>query len=323
MKPSPHVNLGNQRIERRELIKLLSIGGVVSVSGLVGCSSAATPAPQSPATNAPPGAEAHSALEDFVFLQLSDTHWGYSGANNPEADVTLKRAVQEINASSLNPDFIVFTGDLSHTTDDDAVRRRRLQEFRSIVDDLKVAKRYYLPGEHDAGPDAGAAFREVIGETHGVFDHKGVHFVMLDNVSAPGSVIGDAQLEWLAQDLAKLGATTPLVVLTHRPLFPLFPSWDWTTADGSRALEIIAKHPSATVFYGHIHQEHHFKTGNIEHHAARSLIFPLPAPGSVEKKAALPWDPTSRDHGLGYRQARERAGTPEVAELGLNAQGPA
>lgn len=326
---SPHLNqfeavpAGRDRIERRELLRLLGLGSVVSVSGLLGCASAAAGRPGAaappPTPGAPPGVPPTGAapVEDFLFLQLSDTHWGYSGANNPEADVTLTQAVRAINASPVNPDFVVFTGDLTHTTDDAAVRRKRMQEFRSIVGDLKVKTRYFLPGEHDAGPDGGEAYREAFGETHAAFDHKGVHFVLLDNVSAQGSTLGDAQLEWLERDVARLQPATPLVVFTHRPLFELYPSWDWFTRDGARALAILAKHPSATVFYGHIHQAHHVQTGSIAHHAARSLVFPLPPPGSVPKRAPLPWDAASTDHGLGYRNVREHSGQPALEDIPL------
>lgn len=43
-------------------------------------------------------------------------------------------------------------------------------------------------------------------------------------------------------------------------------------------------------------------TEHIAHHAARSLVFPLPAPGSVPKKAPLPWNPAAPFSGLGYRR---------------------
>ena len=49
-------------------------------------------------------------------------------------------------------------------------------------------------------------------------------------------------------------------------------------------------YPNVTVFYGHIHQEHHYKTGHIAHHAAKGLMYPLPAPGSVPKKQPIRWD---------------------------------
>jgi hypothetical protein len=316
-----------ERIERRELLRLLALGSVVSASGLLGCGSGATPQPARSPGPAAAGPNSTRPIDDFLFLQLSDTHWGYSGANNPEADVTLPQAVKAINASPIQPDFVVFTGDLTHTTDDAGERRRRLKEFRSIISDLKVQTRYFVPGEHDAGPDGGDAYREAFGESHGRFDHKGVHFVLLDNVSAPGSLLGDAQLEWLQRDVQSLNPATPLVVFTHRPLFDLYPSWDWATHDGARALSILAQHPSATVFYGHIHQAHHVQTGNIAHHAARSLIFPLPAPGSLPKKAPLPWDAGASDHGLGYRTVRERSGIPQYQDIALQlaarAAGPA
>jgi hypothetical protein len=93
-----------------------------------------------------------------------------------------------------------------------------------------------------------------------------------------------------------------VVVFAHRPLFDLFPQWDWTTADGAEAVRILQTRRQVTVFYGHIHQEHHHMTGNIAHHAARSLVFPLPTPGSLPKKAPLAWNSSSPDHGLGWRQ---------------------
>ena len=67
---------------------------------------------------------------------------------------------------------------------------------------------------------------------------------------------------------------------THRPLFDLAQQWDWATRDGAAAIEILSAYDHVTVFYGHIHQEHHFVTGKINHHAAKSLVFPLPVPGS-------------------------------------------
>jgi hypothetical protein len=53
----------------------------------------------------------------------------------------------------------------------------------------------------------------------------------------------------------------------------------------------------------------------VAHHAARSLIFPQPAPGSVPKKAPLPWDPTSTDHGLGWRAVTLGGGATRIAEV--------
>ena len=289
--------------QRRDLLKLAALGGgAVFVSALAGCAT---------------GGESASA--DFYFVQLSDTHWGFSGPPNPDARNTLKHAVAAVNALAEQPDFIVFTGDLTHTTDDPGERRKRLGEFRDIVSALKVKNVRFMPGEHDAALDRGAAFKEFFGETFYSFDHKGVHFVALDNVSDPGARIGDEQLAWLAQDLAKRPAKSPIVLLTHRPLFDLEPKWDWATRDGARAIEILSTQPQVTVFYGHIHQEHHHMTGHIAHHSAKSLIFPLPAPGSQAARTPLPWDPANPNRGLGFREvgAEPVVAKYEIREFGV------
>jgi Calcineurin-like phosphoesterase len=288
----------DQDWNRRDFLALMGLGGLAVASGLPGCA---------PPARAP-------TPEEFFFLQLSDTHWGFQGAPNPQANVTLEHAVATINSVDVVPDFVVFTGDLTHTTDDAGQRRERMKRFRDIVSALKVKDVRFLPGEHDAAPDRGEAYREAFGEPTYAFDHKGVHFVALDNVSLPGGCLGNAQVRWLEADLARLPPDTRVVVFTHRPLFPLLPEWEWATGDGDSAIAILQRRPAATVFYGHIHQEHHRVTGNVSHHAARSLIFPLPAPGSVPKKAPLPWDAASPDHGLGWRDVA-MAPAPRITEV--------
>jgi hypothetical protein len=276
-------------INRREFLGLMGLGGV-SIISLSGVSSVAY---------------AYGGMKvdnDFSFVQMSDTHWGFNGpAINPDATGTLKKAISLVNNLKTQPDFIVFTGDLTHSTDDPVERRRRLSEFRDITKTLKQDTIKFLAGEHDAAADNGAAFQEILGPTQYTFDHKGVHFIILDNVSDQHGSLGDAQLEWLGREIKKIDRTSQIIVLTHRPLFDLYPQWEWSTPDGAKAVELLMPYPNVTVFYGHIHQEHHDMTGHIAHHAARGLMYPLPAPGSVPKKAPVPWDPAAPYKGLGFR----------------------
>jgi hypothetical protein len=276
-------------MDRRDFLSLTAVGGgAVFASSLAGCA-----------------ARAEGTLadyKDFYFVQLSDVHWGYQGPANPDSAVTLRKAVATVNALPTQPEFIVFTGDLTHTTDDPAERRRRMAEFKTIVADLKVRNVRFMPGEHDASLDRGEAFKEFFGNTHYTFDHKGVHFIAVDNVSDPSAKIGDDQLAWMRGELARLDKKAPIVVLTHRPLFDLAPKWDWATRDGAQAIEMLMPYENVTVFYGHIHQEHHQMTGHIAHHSAKSLIFPLPAPGSQPSRAPLPWDASAPYKGLGFRE---------------------
>jgi 3',5'-cyclic AMP phosphodiesterase CpdA len=209
------------------------------------------------------------------------------------------------------PDFVVFTGDITHTTDDAKERRKRMAEARDIITGLKVKNIRFLAGEHDAGLDNGGAFQEYFGKTHYTFDHKGVHFIVIDNVSDPTSSITDPQLQWLGDELKKLDKDSRIIVLTHRPLFDLYPNWDWWTRDGAKAVDLLMPYKNVTVFYGHIHQENHHMTGHIPHHAAKGLMFPLPAPGSVPKRVPIPWDPAAPYKGLGYRGIEAKTGNAE------------
>lgn len=280
------------KISRRTFLRLAGLGaGAVAASGLPGVARAI----------------ARGNAEDFSFAQLSDIHWGFAKKKiNPDPRAGLRKALGAINAMRPQADFVVFTGDLTHTTDDEGTRRERMAAFRGELDVLKVRDLRFLPGEHDASLDAGKAYQEFFGQLHYTFDHKGVHFIALDNVSDPRGILGEAQLQWLAQDLGQLDEDAPLVILAHRPLFDLYPAWGWSTGDGGKALDLLKRFEYVSVFYGHIHQEHHRRTGHIEHHSAKSLIFPLPAPGSAPKRKPLPWDAAKPYRGLGVRTVQAR-----------------
>src|SRR6476620_5998152 len=109
-------------MERRDFLKLATVSGIAFASG---CTKALRPGA--------PEARASAPKRDFFFLQLSDTHVGYEGAANPDAANTLPRAVEIIRASKVRPDFVVFTGDLTQSTEDDADRRARMKRFKEIV----------------------------------------------------------------------------------------------------------------------------------------------------------------------------------------------
>jgi hypothetical protein len=76
---------------------------------------------------------------------------------------------------------------------------------------------------------------------------------------------------------------------------------------GDRAAHATATSPCSTAT-----PEHHFKTGHIAHHSAKSLIFPLPAPGSQPKRAPIAWDPAQPYRGLGFREIEAEAKPPQI-----------
>jgi Calcineurin-like phosphoesterase len=290
-------------LDRRQFLHLAGFGGAVFVSGLGAAASAAA------------GASKAGDYDDFYFVQLSDTHWGFEGAPNPDARGTLPKAIAAVNALTEVPDFVIFTGDLTHTTDNPVERRKRMAEFRDLAAGLKAKTVRFIPGEHDASLDNGKAFKEFFGAPNYTFEHKGVHFIVLDNVSDPSAQLGAEQLAWLAEDLKRQAKDARIVVFAHRPLFDLAPQWDWATRDGAKAVELLMPYSDVTVFYGHIHQEHHHMTGHIAHHSAKSLIFPLPVVGSQPKRAPLPWDPAQPYRGLGFRGIEAEKKAYVITEL--------
>ena len=282
--------MGSRAFDRRDFLKLAGLGGVVLVQD---------------ARRRKAGAR--WPRRTISISCSSRTALGLRGpAVNPDAKGTLKKAVAAVNSLARPPDFVMFTGDLTHTTDDPRERRQRMTEFKEIVGALKVKDVRFMPGEHDASLDNGKAFKEFFGDTHYTFDHKGVHFIVIDNVSDPMAAIGDEQL------MAPRGPRRAAQGRAHRRLhasapFDLYPQWDWATRDGARAIELLQTHDNVTVFYGHIHQENHFMTGNIAHHSAKSLMFALPVAASQPRRLPIPWDPSAPYKGLGYREVEAEA----------------
>jgi hypothetical protein len=84
-------------LDRREFIQLaglatVGVAGVVFSSGLRGVSLAAE----------------KGRAEDFMFLQMSDLHWGFTGpAINPEAEVTLDKAIAHVNTGDLQDTMFI------------------------------------------------------------------------------------------------------------------------------------------------------------------------------------------------------------------------
>ena len=127
------------------------------------------------------------------------------------------------------------------------------------------------------------------------FDTGGVHFVALINVARlkPGGEgnLGAYQLEWFEHDLKSRSASQPIVVLTHIPLWQVYPSWGWGTEDGAQALSLLRRFGSVTVLNGHIHQLLQKVDGNVAFHTRLSTAFPQPAPGAAPSPGPMKVDP--------------------------------
>ena len=226
--------------------------------------------------------------EDFSFIQISDSHIGFAKAANPNVTATLQKAVDKIRAASTVPDFLIHTGDLTHTS--------KPAEFDTMDQVLSATKReiFYVPGEHDTSVDDGKLYLDRYGKGSAgngwySFNHKGVHFVGLVNVVQLEGMgrLGSDQLAWLKHDVERLGSSTPIVLFAHIPLWALYPEWGWATSDSEQALGLLKRFGSLTVLNGHIHQVMQKVEGNVTFHTAMSTAFPQPAPGEAPSPGPL------------------------------------
>jgi 3',5'-cyclic AMP phosphodiesterase CpdA len=226
--------------------------------------------------------EALAAPGGFTFVQISDSHIGFKGEVNPTPTNTLQEALTRIEKLPAKPAMLVHTGDVTHLS--------KTEEFDTAEQIMKGAKydTHYVPGEHDVIGDDGKQFfaRFAKGATEGgwySFDQGGVHFVALVNVlnfkPGTGGNLGAAQIEWLGKDLKDKSASTPIIVLAHMPMWPIYPQWGWATEDAPQALSYLKRFGSVTVLNGHIHQVVQKVEGNVTYQTAFATAFPQPAAG--------------------------------------------
>ncbi len=227
------------------------------------------------------------AATDLSFLQISDSHIGFSKDANKDVTETFKIALDRINAMPTPPSFLIHTGDITQLSKPD-----EFDTFDELLKNCRTRDVFYVPGEHDVLNDGGKLYRErylkkvdAKGAGWYSFDKNGVHFIGLVNVlnlQAGGlGQLGDEQLEWLEGDLKGRATDAPIVVFAHIPLWTVYPEWGWGTSDSERALGYLKRFGSVTVLNGHIHQVLQKVEGNVTFHTAMSTAFPQPAPGAA------------------------------------------
>jgi Icc protein len=255
-------------------------------------------------------------VEDFSFVQISDSHIGFNKGANPDVTGTLSKAISRsaiVPAGLKAPDFMIHTGDITQNS--------KAAEFDTASQVIKSFKGevFYVPGEHDFIDD-GEQYKQRFGRgTTGngwySYNHKGVHFVGLNNcvqVDAMGNLGGD-QLAWLKADLGGLSASTPIVVFAHIPLWMVYEKWGWGTADGAQALALLKRFGSVTVLNGHIHQVVQKVEGNVAFHTAMATAFPQPAPGTAPNPGPMVVPPGKLQSVLGVTNVKVVRGHSNLA----------
>jgi 3',5'-cyclic AMP phosphodiesterase CpdA len=226
-----------------------------------------------------------------LFVQISDSHIGFNKDANPDVVGTFTRSIDMINALPSKPAFVMHTGDITHLS-----KPEEFDKAAELMKGLKVAELHTVPGEHDLIDTTGQGYMARYGAPSGgkgyySFDSGGVHFVALINVlnfkQGGLGALGADQLAWLKDDLSGRSASEPVVVFAHMPLWSIYPSWGWGTADADEAMANLRRFGSVTVLNGHIHQIVQKVDGNITFHTARSTAYPQPVAGTADAPGPL------------------------------------
>jgi Icc protein len=286
-------------INRRGFLKCMAWAGTGVLwtvsAGVLGCRKVGQE-PEAAAAGA--AATAAGGGGDFSFVQISDSHIGFSREPNTDVTATLQEAVNRINALPVQPAFVLHTGDLTHLA-----TAKEFDACAQVLRGVRAGTVHYVPGEHDVFTDDGRLYLErygrgAQGKGWRSFEHRGVHFIGLVNVmnlqAGHLGAIGREQMDWLRQDVAGLGDSTPIVVFAHVPLWTVSQEWGWGTEDGAQALALLRRFGSVTVLNGHIHQIMQKVEGNVTFHTARSTAFPQPAPGTAPSPGPMRNIPAGR-----------------------------
>jgi 3',5'-cyclic AMP phosphodiesterase CpdA len=249
------------------------------------------------------------------FAQVSDSHLGFSGPANPNVVDTFGHAIDCINNLGYTPDFVIHTGDITHLASPE-----QFDQAKQMMTGLKTPHVFTVPGEHDSVDDAGQKYRSAFGAGSSgdgwySFDIAGVHVIALVNTLNLKKLghLGVEQLEFVEKDVARLSSDTPIIVISHIPLFAMYPDWGWGTDDAAQALGYLRRFASVTCLNGHVHQLFSKTEGNVTFYSGTTTAYPLPHPGDgpAPKPVTLPAGKL-RD-ALGVREVSYTSGQSALA----------
>ena len=241
--------------------------------------------------------------QNFTFAYISDAHiQQINGARFVRNwDRGLIRAVAEVNLLTPKPDFVMFGGDLAQLGS-----QPELNHGAEILSALSH-KVHHVMGEHDYYLDLGEYWEKLFGPQFYSFDHKGVHFIVLnsirtydewtyhrwptneqrmremaglDNPNGSPFMVGDEQRKWLKSDLAKVAKSTPIVVFSHSPLQKIYKGWNFWTEDAEQIQALLKPFSKVSVIYGHVHQIQYNQIGNISFNSVMATAWPWPYPAT-------------------------------------------
>ncbi|MFP5289864.1 MAG: phosphodiesterase [Actinomycetes bacterium] len=217
-----------------------------------------------------------------VIAHLSDTH--LLGEGRPlygkvPVEERLGVALERLEASPVDPDAIVFTGDLADIGEPDAYRRLRAA-VEPVVERMG-AQLIWVMGNHDDR----AAYSSLLFDEEPsdrpqdrVHDIDGLRIVSLDT-TVPGYHHGEldpAQLEWLREVLAEPAPLGSILALHHPPVpTPLEVMAVLELHRQSELADVVRGSDIRAILGGHLHYSTHSTFAGIPVHVASATCYTL------------------------------------------------
>jgi Icc protein len=197
---------------------------------------------------------------DHVLVHISDTHLLAGGGrlyDRVDSVGQLRDMLEALERTGRRPEAIVFTGDLA-----DRGEPAAYAELAVLVQPIAErigARIVWGMGNHD---DRGAFRSELMGGMPGegpidrVIWLNGLRLIMLDT-SVPGQHHGevdDAQLAWLADELARPALDGTILAMHHPPIPSVLDlAVSVELRDQSRLARVLAGSDVRTILAGHLH----------------------------------------------------------------------
>lgn len=233
------------------------------------------------------GVQCYSNTNSLKFAQVSDVHF-YTGTNNTtfkmigRSSELLDDAIEQINETP-NVSFTMFTGDLI-----DKSFEKELSAFLPHTEKLKTPW-YFAFGNHDTmikGYLTPQVYIDLVKKYNKNFKfdnsyysfvpQKGYKVIVLDSIIrdrlTSNGRIGEEQIKWLDNELAKSKKDTVLIFL-HIPIIEPYTSPNHRLFDSDDVQKVLNKYKNPIlVFQGHYHGAKITQKGNILYVSCPALV---------------------------------------------------
>ena len=165
--------------------------------------------------------------DDVRFVQITDTHVGGKGTTLPG----FIEDVEEINALSPRPAFVIATGDLVDT----GTKTEQFDDYVEGTGRFQLPL-FNLPGNHDIREGQMEHYHRYLGPDYYSFNAGNCHFVLLNAMRMREPAVQ----QWIRRDLAAAPLGARVVFAMH-------------TLPTEENLKLFASHGAKAVLSGHWH----------------------------------------------------------------------